>query len=133
MIFHDRIAIAALVSRDPPEYDEFGEEIKDTITLPSEPAEVTALDSTEVLAAGGYDKVMFLETRYRVMIPPTVGLADIDLLTKDAVCRIGWGPYQLNATDPFESTSGLRGDGAVIRHYRNGRLHHYELITKNIG
>ena len=58
----------------------------------------------------------------QVDIPPKIG----------NMMRIGWGAFGLDPANPFGVTSGLRVDGTVERHMLRGRLHHYELITKNV-
>ena len=122
MIYHDRIEIRMTVGRVPPEFDEYGYEILDSVSEVV-PGEVFALD-TEVIVSGA-----IVASRYRMILGPQVDIPP-GLLADNL--RLGWGAYPVDPADPFGVTSGLRVDGAVERHMLRGRLHHYELITKAI-
>lgn len=66
--------------------------------------------------------------RYQVLLAPRI---DIPLTVdgKAGHVKMSWGPYQLSES----GDARLIGDGAVERHYRRGRLHHYEIICKSRG
>jgi hypothetical protein len=120
MIFHDSVRVVMEVSFDPPQYNEYGEEIMDHVEQ-MVPAEVFALDTDAVLSQTS-ERVI---SRYRMVLAPTVDIpADIG-----NGLRIEWGPFVIEAGYP---TTGLRVDGTVERHMLRGRLHHYELITKSV-
>lgn len=82
------------------------------------PAQVVPLG---VDAAGAADDVF---SRYRVLLAPRVEIG----LAQPADVKIGWGPYVL--TDGGDARLVASG---VERHYRRGRLHHYEVITAARG
>lgn len=122
MIFHDRVTIALQVSLDPPQYNDYGEELLDSVNQ-TVPAEVFALD-TEIVLQGA-----IVASRYRIVLAPTV---ELPARVGDNF-RLGWGPFPIDPDNPFDSVSGLMVDGAIERHMMRGRLHHYELITKAIA
>ncbi len=119
MIFHDRVTVVIETPLDPPEYDAYGNEIFDHVEQ-TVPAEVFPLDTDAVMRQGG----PLVISRYRMLLAPQV---DIPPQIGDGL-RLEWDVFTIN---PGQS-SGLYVDGTVERHMLRGRLHHYELITKNV-
>jgi len=119
MILHDRVTVVMSVPFDPPQYDDLGNDVYQTITE-TVPAEVFPLGTDGVVTATR-DKVV---SRYRMVLAPTV---DIPPRIGDKL-RLEWDVFTLTA----DTTSGLFVDGGVERHMMHGRVHHYELITKQV-
>lgn len=125
MIYHDTVEVWTVAPFNPPQYDEFGNEIFDE-THGTVRAEVFPVGVEELSADAA---VFAASTRYRMVLDPA---ATIPATTGDDRIRFGWGAYPVDPAEPFGPTSGLRLDGAVERHLLRGRLHHYELITKSV-
>lgn len=118
MIFHQRVVVKMDVETG--EEDSHGNPVVSHVEQ-SVPAEVIPLDTDQVLDGTRAAVV----SRYRVILKAAV---DIPANIGDGLV-IGWGPFPIN---PLYSSSGLRVDGTVERHYLRGRLHHYEAITKSV-
>lgn len=118
MILHDEVTVQYQVPFDPRQFDDFGQELFDTVDETVR-AEVFPL-GTEVVVRDA-----IVSSRYRMVLAPTV---DIPPGIGDAL-RLGWNAFVI---DPDDSATGLRVDGTVERHMLRGRLHHYELITKTV-
>lgn len=122
MIYRDRIVIARI--GDVIGYGDLGEPIYGPATFQTVPGNVFPLGTEEQLDGG------FVSTRYRIVLRRTAILPAA--VNDDNTLRFGWGQYPLDPLDPFDTLSGLRLDGSVEAHNWQGRLHHYELITKSI-
>nr|WP_141217800.1 hypothetical protein [Rhodococcus sp. 06-156-3b] len=61
-------------------------------------------------------------SRYKMVIAPVLDIPP----TIGNDMRISWGPFQ------HTGSGALYPDGTVERHYYRGRLHHYELITRQV-
>ncbi|OWM01398.1 hypothetical protein B7435_16700 [Mycolicibacterium peregrinum] len=112
MIYHDKVHVTMEVPFDPPQYNDYGNEIYDLVDQ-DVPAEVFPL-GTDAVINMNTEKVV---SRYRMVLQPVI---DIPANVGDGL-RLDWGPY-----------SGMFVDGTVERHYVRGRLRHYELITKAV-
>ena len=120
MTFHDSVKLVMDVPFDPPRYDYNGFEIFDHVEE-TVPAEVFALDTDHVLSASRD----IVTSRYGMVLAPQV---DIPPLIGTGL-RIEWDAFVIDPNDP---STGLYVDGTVERHMLRGRLHHYELITRNM-
>lgn len=116
MIFRDRVTVL------------IGEEGEDALgntiwiwTPHVVPAIVWPLDTSEAIQQGAQT----VTSRYRIALK--AGVAEIP--TNPSAIKLSWGPYQYSSSDP---TSGMTVDGAVERHYVQGRLHHYELTSADV-
>jgi hypothetical protein len=113
VIFHDTIDVAM--------------NIDDVITVTTVPGEVFPLDTDQVLAISGAATIV--TSRYRIILAPTIVIPPkID----PSRIRFGWGAFPLTVGNPIIYGSGLLVDGHIERHMLRSRLHHYELITKNV-
>jgi hypothetical protein len=125
VIFHDTVEVAMEVSFVPPQYDAYGGEIFNT-TVSTVPGEVFPLDTDQTLVVSG--AAIIVVSRYRMVLAPAIVIPPkID----PSRIRFGWGAFPLLPV-PISYGSGLLVDGHIERHMLRGRLHHYELITKNV-
>ncbi|OBK01716.1 hypothetical protein A5637_18645 [Mycolicibacterium fortuitum] len=118
MLYHDRVTVRLYVYVG---VDDRGNDKFEWQIHPNVPATVYPLDADLSMS----DNRATVITRYRMVLASTL---TIPVMAATDI-RIEWGQY---VVDPAVTNSGLFVDGGIERHYMRGRLHHYELTTKQV-